>query len=254
MNTGFNTEKGSITLETAIFLPVFFLAVITLGSFIKIVGVNENLTHAVMDETNKLMSQAYIIKAAPGFPGNVESRIAEENPRLQEIELSKFSYLYQDFYEDSLISFQVKGAVKVKLPLGFHQGYVIENRIKCRGFVGKKNRNDIFSFDDMEKDGDSNIVWVFPMSGKRYHNQTCGYVKANPTQQVLNQLIRQRYKPCKLCKPEELINGAFVYCFLKSGEVYHKADCKTVDKYTVEIEKEEALEKGYTPCSKCEGG
>lgn len=249
----FNTERGAMTLEAVLFLPVFILAVMTLVGFIRMIGVHEKVTHAALDETNRLIAEAYAVKTPVGFAGRIEGRIKDENPKIREVTVSKFGYLYRDLYGSGIISFQLNGKAEMHMPLDFGQTYEMENRFKCRGFIGKQNRTAVLSFDEMEREGNSEIVWIFPMSGKRYHGEACIYVKNNPRQQVLNQRIRRQYEPCKLCKPEGLMNGVFVYCFPKTGEVYHKADCKVIDKYTVEIEREHAVEKGYTPCSKCGG-
>jgi len=247
------TKKGYITLEAAIFLPVFIIAVLTLGYFIKVIGIQENVTYSAMDEANRLASQAYLIRAAPGFPNDLESRLQQENRAAEDVQVSGFHYLYSDLENDGLISFSVSGKVRLNLPFDLKNGFGMENHFKCRGFIGKSNRGTVMSFDDMEKEGDSQMVWIFPMSGTRYHSKSCSYVTAYATQVVLNSAIRSRYEPCRLCKPQDLPDGSFVYCFLNAGGAYHRADCKTIDRYTIEIEKEEALKKGYLPCSKCQG-
>jgi len=85
---------------------------------------------------------------------------------------------------------------------------------------------------------------------------TCGctYVKANAREVVLTGQLKKKYNSCSLCDSDAVSIGAFVYCFEENGTVYHKDTCKQVTRYAIEINKTEAVDKGYTPCSKCGGG
>ena len=106
----------------------------------------------------------------------------------------------------------------------------------------------------MEKDDDGVTVWIFPRSGERYHDRMCWYIENNPHEVLLDKNIRVRYDPCKLCKPAGCKDGTLVYCFVSSGKVYHIGECTIIDRYVIEVSKEDAEKQGYTPCSKCGGG
>ena len=58
-------------------------------------------------------------------------------------------------------------------------------------------------------------------------------------------------------KLEEIMSGykenQAVFCFFHSGEVYHRGDCPSVDKYYEKIQKREAISRGYSACSICGG-
>lgn len=248
------TKKGYFTLEAAVFLPIFIIGIATLGYFIKIFSTAENVTFSALDETAHLAAQAYGVKAAPYFPAKVEERLRRENEQAGKIEIDRFRYLYREFGKDGLISLRLKYDVDIRLPIDFYNGVTMESRIKCRGFIGRSVSGSPMPFSEMETNGDSKIVWIFPMWGKRYHNEGCVYVKSNARQMVLTGSVKKSFQPCKLCEPDKLPQGSFVYCFLSAGKAYHRGSCKTVDKYTVEIEKEDAQAKGYTPCGKCGGG
>ncbi len=97
-------------------------------------------------------------------------------------------------------------------------------------------------------------VWVFPVAVERYHVVDCPYIKVNARQMLLTDSIRRRYEACSLCDPQGLPNGSLIYCFPRAGKVYHRASCTQVDRYVVSMSVTEAEKKGYTPCSKCEGG
>lgn len=248
------TKKGYFTLEAAIFLPIFILGILTLGYFIKIYSTTENMAYSAIDETAHLAAQAYGRKAAPLFPTQTEERLKKENEQAQDIRIKSFRYLYEEGGRDGLISLKLSYHVDVRLPLGMHKETDREERIRCRGFIGRSVPAEPMSFDEMERNDDSELVWIFPVSGEKYHDEDCSYVKANAKQMVLTGGIKNRYGSCSLCDSENLPLGSLVYCFIDTGRAYHRGSCKTIEKYTIEIEKEDAEEKGYTPCSKCKGG
>ncbi|MCE2604266.1 hypothetical protein LH384_34820, partial [Pseudomonas aeruginosa] len=78
--------------------------------------------------------------------------------------------------------------------------------------IGKAALANPMAFSEMETNGDSRIVWIFPMWGKKYHQEECTYIKANAKQLVLTGQIRKNYQPCLLCKPDRLPLGSLVYC------------------------------------------
>ena len=247
-------KKGYITLEAAIFLPIFIVAVLTLGYFIKIYSTVENVAYAVIEETGRIASHAYSVKSVPLFRGSLESRISSENKQISKIRVEEFQYLYSDGYQDDLISAGCRYEIKIALPLAMAETAERKNQVKCRGFTGEKKRSEAMPFEEMEREGTWDPVWIFPMSGKKYHSQECRYVRKNARQMVLTSVLKKQYRPCELCRSGNLPIGGYVYCFTETGYAYHRENCKKVDKYTIEIDKEEAQQKGYRPCSLCKGG
>jgi hypothetical protein len=122
-----------------------------------------------------------------------------------------------------------------------------------RAFVGTNNKDEILSFDEMEKDENSVIVWIFPRAGERYHGPECSYINNEPKEVQLVASVRRDYAPCELCKPESVSDGNLVYCFSKSGKAYHLGSCFLVERYVIPIDEDEAKGQGYSSCSKCGG-
>lgn len=249
-----NTKKGYFTLEAAIFLPFFLIGILTLGYFIKIYSTAENITFSMIDETGHLAARAYKKPEALAFPQTIRHRLTQENRSLEQIQMAEFRYLYTEGPKDGLITAGCKYRIGLSLPVKLTDGVQMESRVKCRGFIGKKQEPDPMSFSDMEKNGDSKIVWIFPMWGEKFHKETCRFVRVHPAQKVLTPALKSRYKPCRLCRPETLSAGSYVYCFSQAGSVYHQNTCSMVEKYTIEIEKDDAVKKGYQPCKTCGGG
>lgn len=247
-------RKGYITLEAAIFLPVFILAIVSLMYYINIFSITENIYYSTFDETSRLSSKASVMKIAPGFTYDLNSRIKSENPALDESRVERFRYLYWDGDLDNLIMVEGKYSVGLSIPLGLGNDYPINTRVKCRGFTGLKTVGNPMTFEELESEGVWDPVWIFPSSGEKYHIYSCTYVRANARETVLTSEVKQKYGSCSLCKSADIAIGSLVYCFIENGTVYHKNSCKQVKRYTIEINREEAIRKGYTPCSKCGGG
>lgn len=244
-----NTKiRGYYTVEAAIFLPLFLVAALTIGYFIKVVGCIESGMHGAVDESRRQAAYAYVDRAGAGFEDRLERRILSENKFIDGVDVSSMKYLSGD----GNISFNMKYHMDVKLPLGMYDGFDVEDRLKCRGWIGKSG-TDPFGFDAMERDEDAKIVYIFPMWGSKYHQKSCTYVTAHPVQGVLTSEIKSRYDPCATCKPGGLSIGSVIYYFPKYGGSYHKGNCNSIKKYTITIEADQAKKRGYTPCSKCGG-
>lgn len=247
-------QDGFLLVETAVVLPVFIIAVITIGYVIIVIGTMETLNHAVCDEMSNLAAHSYKAEAsAIGFKGALKKRVENDAPRLSNVSIDEFGYLFSDSEADELISVEISGHVDFDLPLRLYGGTDIRQQWLTRAFKGTRSRVRCMPFDEMGYDGDSVLVYVFPDSGTKYHAKNCTYVEAHVSQMILGNDIMKNYSPCRVCHAESLKAGNTVYCFLKYGGAYHRGNCRTIDRYTMSMPKEDAVEKGYVPCSKCGG-
>lgn len=253
MSTRINTKKGYFTVEAAIFLPVFIIAVMTIAYLIKVVGAVELTMHAATDEARQAASHAYVDKTGLGFSWTLENRILADCEDISDVDVTDLKYLYSGGRKEGLISFRVKSRVDIRLPLGLYDGFYFEERVLCRGWIGKNNTWKPLGFEEMEKDGDSRMVWIFPRAGEKYHKESCTHVSNTPSRVILSDGLRRKYDPCRQCDSGDLPEGSIVYCYEGYGEVYHRGNCPSVDKYVRVIPEEDAKTRGYTPCSKCGG-
>lgn len=248
------SRKGYITLEASIILPVFIIGMLSLGYYIKVFGIMENVTYSIMDETSQLASKAYVTSSVPFFEGRLEKRIKKDSPYIKDLEIKNMRYLYYDGDMDDMISVSAGYHIDAGFPLGMGHTIEMTSRVKCRGFTGVKKTGNPMSFAEMESEGSWDPVWIFPMSGEKYHEENCTYVAANAREMVLTGDLKRKYNPCSLCDAKSVAIGAYVYCFVENGKVYHRESCRQITRYTIEINRSEAINKGYVPCSKCGGG
>ena len=240
-------RKGSYTVEAALFLPLFIIAFLMIASFIKVAGAQETIMHVAADECRWSAAHAYNIKTDPTLPVRFQVRVLKENDDLSGLIPYHYEYLTEKDGNEGMIALAARYSVKAVMPLGFQKRIDRDERILCRAWIGRTKNSAEAGVDD------SGMVWIFPENGKKYHTHECTYVNNVPEQVALNRNILDHYDACHLCHPETLPEGSQVYCFPKYGEAYHRGGCKSIDKYTISVTKNQAEEKGYTPCSKCGG-
>lgn len=247
-------KKGFLTVEAAIFLPVFIIGVLTFAYLIKFMAVQEGIFHSFSDEARVLSSEAgFNPLGAPLFELNLKDRIYDENgDQISKLELDHFLYLYPAHGMTNIISMDLNYDVNIKLPIPFYKKLPVSESLVFRGFVGREEQENPLPFEEMEKEKKSNLVWIFPRAGGKYHGETCIYITSEPRQRIMSVQIRRNFEPCSICDSHGLSDGSLVYCF-RTGESYHTGSCPVVDKYVVSIEKEEAINRGYTACLKCGG-
>lgn len=265
-------KKGSLTVEAAIFLPVFLIAMLLMAYLIRMVAVEESVMHVLSDEGGRLAATAYLgqmeetahlplqellesrLLGKTALTLKIRERVAEETRLAESLRTSRYNYLYTEAGLDELIRIEVSYRVRLPFILGRFDGFSFTDTLQTRGFLGAAARGEPLGYGPMEEEQEFQSTFVFPKYGERYHVESCSTIAVYPQEHFLNRSIRNRYTPCEICDPGHLPDGSRVYCFPQAGEVYHKGSCPTVEKSTAEIDREEALRTGYTPCKLCGGG
>jgi hypothetical protein len=227
---------------------------------IKFTAVSENIYHSLADETRRYAASAVLSRAPAGYGSAVKSRVIEENGGgVTSVEVSpvRFGFPYVSATSGraytGLIGASVSYKARLGLPSIFADGLTGSETILCRSFIGASNPGERMTFDEMENDKDSHLVWVFPRAGEKYHGEKCTYIKNEPREVILTSAVRGMYSPCKLCKPGGASDGSLVYVFPSSGGVYHRGECYVVERFVISMSEDDARGKGYSKCSKCGG-
>lgn len=246
-------RSGGYTVEAAIVLPLFILAVMTIAFLIRIAGIEGTVMQITADEAGRLALDSYAVRSGVLFPPVLEHRILDTCEDVGSAEVRNFRYLTEKGGKGGIISCRVRTRVVLPLPFPLLRGTEITTGVMARAWIGKDSIADPMPFSEMETDGSSVTVWVFPQRGERYHKESCLFVSNEPRQTILSKDVRHHYTPCSICDPGGLPDGALVYCFPAYGEVYHRGGCSQVDKYVIPMDLAAAESRGYTPCSKCGG-
>lgn len=248
-----SNKRGSYIVEAAIVVPIFIMAVIMLISIIPIIATCENITFSAADEMHFEDAKSAFRKNPAAYPLSLKARESLENKRMKAFHVTGYNYLYGENGISDLIAVSFKATFSEKNPIGLFSSVRFSGHLVSRAFTGSYYNDQPESRSEFEKNKDSELVYIFPNWGYKYHNKNCSYVKANCHLVYLSQDVRNKYHPCPLCNAGKAELGTPVFCFENSGEAYHLGNCSSVDKYYVEIEKDDAVKKGYTPCSKCGG-
>lgn len=272
-------SNGSATIEAAIFLPIFIIAILTLSFMMKLFYVQESFQHVLADEVTQSAMEAYCpgninlvnIVGHKGNENTLEVDILKRFPEsilktmhiYQKPQLKHYKYMFNGRFEEvsnihhepyfldteDLIEAIVVCKVKIPFSIKFIEDFCLAQRVIARAWTGTHEILNPMPFEEMTKK--SIQVHVFPRAGKKYHRKNCGIITNYPTMKILNNDIKVKFLPCKLCNAKLLGNGAYIYIFEESGEVYHSKDCNLVDKYIIALDLKEAIRKGYSPCKKC---
>lgn len=246
-------KRGRYIVEASIILPIFLVGIITLTGIISIYRAYENAYFASVDEGRLAMINTYMTKEDLLLPTKVEKRIISENKNINQVNVFGYKSGFEEANNNNLMAFSFNYKMNVKSPLPLVNNTEKEKQILFRKFIGDKNDHEAFTFDRMERHEDSSTVCIFPNDGIRYHKSDCTYVIPKPTEKTLTENLEREYRACSICGTDKAPNGKKVYVFLNYGDAYHYKNCDTIKRNYIEIEKEAAEKKGYTPCSKCGG-
>jgi hypothetical protein len=161
-------------VETAIFLPLFIIGVLTLGWLIRFTAVSENVYHSLADETRRYAADAALSYAPSGYKNAVKSRITEENERdVSSVDVSpvRFHFPYASAVSGRTYTDLIGASVSYRADVGlariFAGGLTGSETALARAFVGAGNSGAHMTFDEMAKKKDSHLVWVFPRAGEK---------------------------------------------------------------------------------------
>ena len=249
----FKDKKGHYVVEASIILPIFLIGIITLSALINTFMVYENIVFSSVDECRHAMVNNYMVKEDIKFPKRLENRLIDENENIALIDIDHFISGYKVGKNNNLVSLRVNYKLDVKAPLPLIKTNEKKQTLVFRKFLGQKSDNLPFTFERMENLEEDNIVYIFPNDGIRYHKKECSYVTPKVEEKILDSKIKSNYIPCNSCGTIKAKFGDVVYIFKEYGDAYHYKKCSTIKKNFIKLDKQAAIKKGYTPCSKCGG-
>lgn len=213
-------KKASIAVETALVLPIFFLGMVTMISFMDIYKLQTEHLTKLCEKTKEAGMYAYILDGSG--PDNIT---------------------LPDFY-----TYEPIGGL-VPLP-----DVRIFNTVKVHAWTGKEYANEEGQAGSEEKEKEP-MVYVTE-NGSVYHKDIgCSYldlsishVSKNAAEGLRNH-YGEKYSPCETCgKGQD--QGGMVY-ITETGNRYHTLESCSGLKRTVRMEKQSHVSGKMHACSRC---
>ena len=249
-----NNRRGSYILEAAIIVPIFVISLLMFIGIIPVISTCENIVFSTVDELRAEDAKSALRESGIELPAILKTRVHAENRNVTSFHITSYRYLYSNHGIDDLISVRSKAKFSIANPIGLMSDVNFGAEVVSRAFTGVRRSEEANSREEIADEDDSEIVYVFPQEGIRYHKSGCRYLKSNCVLATLSQKVKKKYHPCPLCDARTIPVGSQVFLFTAAGEAYHRGSCKSVDKYYIEMEKKDAVERGYTPCTICRPG
>lgn len=236
-------REGSLTVETALVLPWFLFAMVTVLFLFR----GLQIQYIVGEALDKAVAQTALIKEIT--PKEAENQIKqlfykelEESQcpiSMINLEMAGFSWddsVVDERYLDMKINYQIK------LP-----GWVLRDRLwkiskssRCRRWKGIPGNG--------ENEDYTEWVYVTPEGSVYHKSRECTHLKLSIHAVTIEEA--EKYRACEHCAKGE--KGAFMVYITKEGECYHtKLNCSGL-KRTIYMMRLEQVQ-GRSPCSRCGG-
>lgn len=252
LKTIMQSKKGAAILEAVLILPAFIAAMALLLQIFPLLAAWEDACFITCQELKLENIRAHFVKNPALLPLKTDIRLQKSKGPMRTCLVTGYDYLYDTDLMDDLLCVQISGSFRAANPMGGTSGTGLCTRIGSRAFTGSIRKAEPGP-DDFTRDQAADPVYIFPKWGKRYHKLSCSFLHPCCRKTYLNARILKDFRPCHLCRADEMQVGDPVFCFFTDGSVYHRGGCSQVDKYYEEIEREDAQRQGYEACATCGG-
>lgn len=242
-------SKGSLSIEAAIVIPIFFFAVICLVFLLEMMTIRVSIRNALASVGKELGQQAYV--SAMISTSAIRERIVERVGRdrlkrsmitngAEGIDCSNSTSNWNTAVMDLSVRYRIEIPVLMfRIPAIF-----CEETLRVKGWTGYVDTSSVESKD---------IVYVTDY-GTVYHEEiSCTYLEiavrgiiANTIGDARNQ-FGGKYYACEKCGKDEHCGIFYVADY---GERYHTSlNCKKIQRNVYAVSRDEVLGRGG--CSKC---
>jgi hypothetical protein len=245
-------RNGSYIVEAAVTLPLFLIAVLVMSSVILMYSCIESSSFMAASELRMGAAEAIFADTGILIPHRLKTNIISSHSQVESVRTIDYGFRTSRWGQDELILLTMNMKMRTRNPAGIKAAASYDLSLVTRAYVGKIRDAEKMTDSEMAG-GDSEPVFIFPKRGERYHSKGCGFLTAASTSGALTSSLRRKYKPCPLCGSRKAGSGSLVYYFPSAGESYHLKGCSALQRNYIELDKKDAVSRGYTPCSKCGG-
>ena len=248
----FPIKRGSYIVEAAITVPAFIIAIVVMSSIILMYACIEDCNFIAASELRRAAATASYADTSLLLPVKLRRRFIDDHSQVSSVTIRDFGCRDSRWGQDELIAITARLHLKTNNPLGIKAAADYDVSLVTRAYVGRTR--DVEPMSEGEISGDDAIpVYIFPLRGERYHSKGCTFLRAASKSATLTYSIRSHYASCPVCRSRSASIGSRIYYFPEYGESYHLPGCASLERNYIEIDRRDAIERGYSPCSKCGG-
>ena len=245
-------KRGSYLVEAAIALPVFIITVMVMSSVILMYACIEDCSFIAASELRRGAAEAVMADTSIALPHRIRKQIENGHSQVHSTRLIDSGFRCRRWGMDELLIVDFRLGLKTGNPLGIKAEADYDLALATRAYVGLERDESSMTAEEFA-DEDAEAVYIFPKRGEKYHSKGCTFLRAASTSGALSGSIKRKYKACPLCHSSRAENGSLVYYFPSDGEDYHLRGCPSLQRNYIEIDRDTAVKRGYTACSKCGG-
>ena len=128
-------DTGGYTIEAAIVLPLFVLAVMTIAFLIRVIGLEGSVMQIAADEAGRLAVDSYSVRSGILFEPVLKARIYEECEDVVRCDTKRYQYLTVHGGQDGIIlcTLKTEAQLPVPFPLAKPPSFRKRSRSRRRG-------------------------------------------------------------------------------------------------------------------------
>lgn len=254
--------RASLTVETALVLPIFMFAMLSIMSFCRVIEYSDTVAAALHQSARAMAQYAYIAEAGVSdsvetglAPGGVAISVAYASGQVNNRLRSKgfydgsISYLRSAAMKNNIIDLIATEDVPILYDFLGMKTIRVTDRARVHAFTGYDNTGT----EDI--DTEEEIVYV-TTSGSVYHrSRNCSHLKVTPTAISCAQLGDARssqgakYYPCEYCAKR---SECTVYYVTEYGDRFHTiATCQALKRDVTAVPLSQV--SGKNACKTCGG-
>ena len=244
------TSKGSITLEAAIVVPIFFFAILCLAYLLEMMALQVTMRNALYSSGREAAKQAYAGTILSD--GELEQRIVDNigRDRLERSVIaggaSGIDCSTTCNWSTKVMELHVQYKVEIPILMFRIRPINCEESLRVKGWTGYAYGANDVTKKDMVYVTETGIVY-HEDSNCTYLDMSVSAVNAEQIEDLRNE-SGGKYYPCESC---EKIGEDVAICYITLyGTRYHKSlECKKIQRTIYAITIDEAY--GLGGCSKC---
>jgi len=243
-------KRAVLTIEAALTVPMFLMAMVTLLSFANMYYVKERIDSAVYEEARKIaiLSCDGNTYGIGGVEASIEERLGYEflNSGVIKGNSAGLDYSDTDLTDTEIITISVRYAFNIPFGLAAFNEIELESRALAHTWTGYINGagacSELSEYVYMAKNGEV-YHRTRECSHIRLHIQS---VSGKDIKNLRNEK-RSKYKKCDYCRPK--LTDARLY-ITDDGDKYHNTlTCMGLKRTVIRVRLSDI--EGVAPCSRC---